>query len=235
MTRWRAIVAATAVAVITTTGVAAAVSEPAPPGAAPIEVTGAPTTPMASPAEVSAPSLPSVTQHALGAEVVGAAQARPVPAAEAAVTEVIQLEIIGGELVLATPSATVTLERVLGSDVTWTGILPSVRVVDARGTHEGWDVRWTVTGLDVAATSTAVRAPHARVRLDPAAPVVVDGTPDGLLTGRAGPGVRAGRTLFGAAPGSGGGTYEAGGAISVRLPSSIDADRVVVQLAFAVV
>lgn len=235
VTSWRAIVTATAVAVITTTGVAAAVSAPASLGAAPISATGAAATPMASPPEVSSPSLPSVTQHALAAEVVGAAQARSVPAVESAVTEVIQLTIIGGELELVTPTATVTLERVLGSEVIWTGTLPPVRVVDARGTHEGWDVRWTVTGLDVEATGTAGRAPHAKVRVEPATPVVADGTPDGLVTGRAGPGVRAGRTLFRAAPGSGGGTYEAGGAISVRLPSSVDADRVVVRLAFALV
>lgn len=62
--------------------------------------------------------------------------------------------------------------------------------------------------------------------MEPGAPVVAAGQP--------GPATRHGRTLFGAARGTGGGTYEAGGVVTMRLPRSVDAGAVVVDLAFTV-
>ena len=148
-----------------------------------------------------------------------------------AVTQVVQVAVIGGPLELASDQATVVLERVPGSKADWVGTLPPVRVVDARGTHEGWDVRWAVGGVDVD-SPTPNHVPAAKVHLEPGEPVVVAGLPDGLAAGKGGPGVPKGRVLFSAEPGSGGGTYEAGGTVSVRLPSSVDASAVTVRLTF---
>jgi hypothetical protein len=168
--------------------------------------------------------LPAVTLHAIDPALVQAAQ----PNVQQSVAEVIQLSVIGGPLELVTSEATVTLERVSGSDRDWTAALPPVRVIDARGTHDGWAVSWTVSAVD------GVQVNRAKVKLEPGAPAVVAGTPDGLAAGKGGPAVRKGRILFNALSGSGGGTYEAGGTVSLRLPGNLDAESVVVHLAFTI-
>lgn len=179
-------------------------------------------------AAVVAPPLGEVTVHGLGgASAVVAATQADRPSTQSVVQE-IRLTVIGGELSLETTSAVVVLEQV--SEREWVGVLPPVRVVDARGTHEGWDVRWSVNGVDVAGTERKV--PDALVRLEPNEPVVVAGLADGVVAGKVGPGTGKGRTLFEAEPGWGGGTYEAGGAIRVRLPGGVDATSVAVHLTF---
>ncbi len=232
MARWRAALAATVTAVAAT-GALSMVVDAAP---APSRSTAAVVHMPAAATEHAAPAapLPPVTEHAVDPAVLAAAQSNATPAGGQSVTQTIQLTIIGGDLALASDHATVTLERVAGSHDDWVGTLPPVRVVDARGTGAGWTVRWTVTGVDVQGEGRPSHVPAAKVRLEPGAPAVVAGLPDGLAAGRPGPATRHGRTLFSAAAGTGGGTYEAGGVVTMRLPHSIDADSVVVDLAFTV-
>lgn len=186
----------------------ASVSRPTPPAARPT-------------------ALPPVTEHPISVPDLPASSG-----GTQSVTQVIQVAVIGGSLELVTDQATVVLERVPGLKADWVGTLPPVRVVDARGTHEGWEVRWAVSGVDVDSTKPS-HVPFAKVQLEPGQPVVVAGLLEGLEAGKPGPGVPKGRTLFSAAPGTGGGTYEAGGTVSVRLPSSVDASAVTVHLTFS--
>lgn len=233
-TSWRTIVTATAMAVAATAGIAAVVDAAPAPTSDPSPVVAISAAALGDASGATAAALPPVSEHALDPSLVAAAQAPVGHTAGQSVTEVIQLTIIGGELSLVTDHASVTLQRVPGSDRDWTGALPAVRVIDARGTFAGWDVEWMLTSLDVQGAAIHGQVPDAKVRVDPAAPAVVDGTPDGLAAGKSGPAVHKGRTLFSAAVGSGGGTYEAGATVSIRLPEHIDADSIVVELAFSV-
>jgi hypothetical protein len=172
-------------------------------------------------------ALPAVTLHTVDPALLAAAQ----PDEPQQVTEIIQLSVIGGPLELVTNEATVTMHRVSGSDRDWTATLPPVRVIDARGTHEGWAVEWTVGAIDVQGSGSD-EAHRAKVEVEPGTPAVVAGTPDGLVAGKGGHALPKGRLLFSAQPGSGGGTYEDGGTLFLRLPDDVDADSVVVHLAF---
>ncbi len=232
-TSWRTVVTATAMAVAATAGIAAVVDAAPAPTTDPSPAVAASPAPLGT-ASAATAALPPVTEHALDPALVAAAQAPVGPAAGQSVTEVIQLTVIGGPLSLVTDHASVTLQRVPGSDRDWTGTLPAVRVIDARGTFAGWDVDWMLTSLDVQGAATRAHVPDAQVSVEPAAPAVVDGTPDGLEAGKAGLASPNGRTLFSAAAGSGGGTYEAGATVSIRLPEHVDADSIVVELAFSV-
>lgn len=231
---WRAMVMSAVTAVAATGALAVVVdAAPAPAGSGTAAVVAPDAVaPDAAPSAATPAPLPPVTEHALDPAMVAAAQAGAASRGGQTVTQTIQLTIIGGELSLAADRATVALEPVSGSDRDWTGTLPPVRVVDARGTHEGWAVRWTVSSIEVEGASGPTHVPAAKVHLDPTDPAVVAGLDEGLAAGRGGPGVREGRTLFSAEPGSGGGTYEAGGTVSLRLPASVDAAGVTVHLAF---
>ena len=68
-------------------------------------------------------------------------------------------------------------------------------------------------------------------KLHPGVPVVVAGLAEGVEAGDPGRANHRGRTLFRALEGWGGGTYEAGGVVTVQLPASVDADHVTVRLA----
>lgn len=225
MASWRAVTGSAIVALAVTAGVAAGVDAAPAPDPGPAQLVGTPTT-----LPTPVPELPAVTQHPVPADVLAAIASAP--AAPQTVTQTIQLTITGGELSLVDEAATVALEPVPGSTRDWTGTLPPVRVIDARGTHEGWTVRWSVTSIELAGTASHV--PVGKVHLDPAQPTVVAGLDEGLAAGRRRPAVRQGRPLFSAEPGTGGGTYEAGGTITLRLPASVDASGVNVHLAFAV-
>jgi hypothetical protein len=183
--------------------------------------------PRATPPAARPTALPPVTEHPISVPDLD----QPSSGGSQSVTQVVTLSIVGGPLELATEQATVVLERVSGSKADWVGTLPPVRVVDARGTHEGWEVRWAVGGVGVESFKRS-HVPAAKVQLEPSDPVVVAGLPDGLAAGKPGPAVPKGRVLFSAAPGSGGGTYEAGGTVTLRLPSSVDASAVTVHLTF---
>jgi hypothetical protein len=215
------------VALAVTAGVAATVGASPAPGSGPREVLDTPATPPAP-----TPPHPAATLHTQPADVLAAAT--NAPSASQSVTETVQLTIIGGDLELVTPSATVALAEVPGSAREWVGTLPPLRVIDARGTGAGWTVSWAVADIEVAGSSRTERLHGATVRVTPGRPVVVDGLPDGLSAGRPHTARPGGRTLFSAAPDTGGGTYEAGGKISVRLPASVEAQQVVVSLSFSV-
>jgi len=143
-------------------------------------------------------------------------------------TQTVALTINGGDLSLESDAATVVLHPA-GSRTEWIGDLPPVRVIDARGTLEGWAVEWTVGSLEVDGQPR-----RGTVRVTPAAPVVVAGGSDGLQAGREAAARRQGRVLFSADADHGGGTYEAGGQVTVRLPASVHPEDVVVHLAFSV-
>jgi hypothetical protein len=143
-------------------------------------------------------------------------------------TQTVALTINGGDLELEPDAATVVLHP-SGSSTQWIGDLPPVRVVDARGTLEGWAVEWTVSTLEVDGQPR-----RGTVRVTPGAPVVVAGGEEGLRAGREPLARRRGRVLFEADADHGGGTYEAGGRVTVRLPSSVQPDDVVVHLSFSV-
>lgn len=228
MASWRAVTGSAIVALAVTAGVAANVGATPAPISGSGEVVDPPTAPL-----TSTPQLPAVTQHAIPADVLAAAAASA-PTAPQSVTETVQLTIIGGDLELVTPTATVGLSEVRGSDGEWTGTLPPVRVIDARGTGAGWTVSWTVASVEVKGVSGTDQVDGARVHLTPGRPVVVDGLPEGLAAGPTWSSQTAGRTLFSAAPDTGGGTYEDGGELSVQLPASVEAHDVVVSLTFSV-
>jgi hypothetical protein len=213
-TSLRATLGATVLTIAATAAVAAAVE----PGAADEADSGQVTASAhATAAPHVEPELGPVTTSDIDPAVLAAAQTGASGEGQS-VTEVIELTVVGGDLQLVTDHATVSLERV-GSSREWVGTVPPVRVIDARGTGDGWTVRWTVADVSVGSAG--------RVRLAGDEPTVVAGLPDGLYGQR-------GRTLFGAEPGYGGGTYEAGGTVSVRLPKKVEADEVVVDLTFSI-
>ena len=151
----------------------------------------------------------------------------------ASAEQTVTVGVIGGGLELATPAATVVLERVDGSDRDWSGPLPAVRVVDARGTHEGWTVEWRLAAVELDGSPTT--APRgARVILEPQDARVVHGLAGGLGVGPGGPAQSNDSVLFTARPGGGGGTYEAGAMVRVRLSAPRSAEQVVVRLQFTI-
>lgn len=225
--RWRAVVVATVLAVSATGALAATVRADPPPDPAMRTVAGPSAVGGVGPAQ----PLASVTGHPVDPAVL-AAFAAPRGSAQT-VTETIQLSVRGGDIELPSRHASVALRPVPGSDGDWTGELPPVRVVDARGTHEGWSVRWALAAVDVEGTSRGEAMARARMRVAPDEPIVVDGLPVGLAAGDAAPSVPHGRILFAAARGTGGGTYEAGATVSLRLPRSIAATEVTVELTFS--
>jgi hypothetical protein len=219
---WRqvAVVAATVATAVVAFGPSVDAADPSPvahgrPG---------PTTP-AGPGP-SGPALGPVTVHDLEGQPVLPAPERDGQAVE----QVVQLQVVGGSLTLEDDLVEVPLSR--GADGTWRADLPPVQVVDARGSHAGWEVRWSLDEvvLDGAPPPRSVGA--ARVQVRPAAPVVVDGTTGGLVAGRTANGAGHGRQLAAARPGWGGGTYAVGGTVSVRVPRHLEADEVVVRLRY---
>jgi hypothetical protein len=156
--------------------------------------------------------------------------APPGTASGSSMVQVVKVEVRGGSLSLTDDRAEVALVR---HGRTWSGELPAVRVVDARGTHAGWTVRWAVADIEVSGCVKAkVRPSH--VRVDPAEPVAVHGLPDGVHAGRSSVGAGPARTLMRAAPGWGGGTYVGGGTATLRIPGCTSASSVVVTLNYSV-
>jgi hypothetical protein len=222
----RAFLGATVLAVVATASAATALGSGSEVSLGTVSV-DAPTAPAGLATHRSSGTLPSGTTAGVDPAVLAAMQAAGDDAPQS-VVQTIELTVVGGALDLVDETASVRLTRVPGTDRRWTGELPPVRVIDARGTHAGWTVRWRVADASV---DGATR----RVRVDPGDPVVVAGLPEGLHAGSAGPaGSWRGRTLFEARRGYGGGTYEAGGTVTLRLPRAVDADEIVVELAFSV-
>ncbi|WP_436794224.1 hypothetical protein [Actinospongicola halichondriae] len=177
------------------------------------------------------PALDPITRHAIDPAALEAA--RSGIGGATSVMEEVRLEIVGGELTVGPADREVTLHRVPGTRAEWVGDLGPVEVVDARGTHDGWTLRWFVDGIDVAG-SERHRIPAAKVRVVPGDLVVVAGDRQGLTIGRAHPATKKGAVLLSADRGWGAGTQQIGGTVSLRLPASIDAETVSVRLSFAV-
>lgn len=136
--------------------------------------------------------------------------------------QILQLSVRGGSLSLVDPHRAVTFESVRGRHAV-ASIAP-VRVIDARGSGAGWVVRWSVEAV----TADGSDLPVGSVRVVPGQPAVVAGDPAGVTRG-----TDDGR-LFQAAPGTGGGTYEAPSTVTVRIPRGVPARNVVVRLVFSV-
>jgi hypothetical protein len=131
-------------------------------------------------------------------------------------TEVIELTVVGTVLALASDPAPRVELRSTGNGSKLRGVLPPVRVIDARGTLTGWQVEWATTDEDVV--------------LDPDAPVVVAGVADGLVRGRAARATAAPRIVFGACAGSGGGTYEGGATVTADRSADAGDGEVTLEL-----
>lgn len=176
--------------------------------------------------------LPPVSEHPLPPHVSSGASGSAAESTAGPLVQVIQVQVHGGGLTLATNQVTVTLERAPGSHRDWVGTLPAVEVIDARGTHSGWRLRWSAATLELTDSPKAAHVPLSKVHLEPGTPIVVAGERAGVVAGKPGPAVHPGRLLMEAAPGFGGGTYAIAGTISVRLPTSVEAERVSVTLSF---
>jgi hypothetical protein len=160
----------------------------------PIVLAGPTTT--ALPANDSAPTTLVVPSPGTRASTTSASQA-------------IAVSVLPGPLTLVTERTVIDLHSVDGQVLC--GRLPPVRVIDARGSGDGWRVRWSVESF----TAGGRRLPPAAVDLVPDSPTVVFGLPAGLYAG-GGDGADR-RVLVGAEPGTGGGTYEAGASVEARL------------------
>jgi len=154
----------------------------------------------------------------------------PATEANAAIGQVVGVSVRGGDLYLAEASTSLSLVPVSGSPSEWAADLPPVRLVDARGTLEGWRVMWSLTALQV----DGKVAGQAGMWLIPQAPDVVAGAPEGLALGRCTEARDGARSLLSASKNHGGGTYEAGAKVRVRLPDAWVASEVRVRLAFTV-
>jgi hypothetical protein len=105
----------------------------------------------------------------------------PRPSSGSKLEQTVQLTIDGGELDLQMTAARVQLTRVNGSDHEWSGALPAVRVVDARGTLEGWEVRWRLHSVVVDSRGpVGLQVLAATVEVQPGPTVVVEGDPQGV-------------------------------------------------------
>lgn len=162
--------------------------------------------PAAIEAQSAAAPLPAVTEHPIPSWSVPAKTSD----GGSATAQVIQVEIVRGELRLVPDEAVVELTR---DGTGLVGTLPPVQVVDARGTHEGWTVWYRI--VETPAGEPGVHIAPGKTSLVPSEPVVVHGTSDGLTSGRSGTG-RGRFPLFSAARGAGGGTYEAGGRLRIH-------------------
>jgi hypothetical protein len=135
----------------------------------------------------------------------------PQPSPATAAMQGLRGAVRGGAMSVTPGQVHVSLTRA-GDGSHYRGVLPAVRVVDARGTLVGWHAQLrvvTVDGTDVANT---------RVRSLPDAPAVIDGQHAGLHAARS-TDLHAGATvdLCHATPGYGGGTYRCGAHIDVAL------------------
>jgi hypothetical protein len=213
--RIRALVVATVVSLGVTMAVAGLVgaSPDGPASRATVAHAGAAVTHAVPPVREAA--VPPVRDASVPPAVLAAARSSRV-AAQSDV-QVITVAVVGSGLTLGAHEVRVDLHPTGRGSRMWTGTLPPVQVVDARGTHVGWTVRWSVSSSDA--------EPHGRegvVWVDPSAPAVIAGDLDGLVAGRPGPSLPGGRTLFSARPGWGGGTFEGGGSVSMLVPRELD-------------
>jgi hypothetical protein len=156
------------------------------------------------------PTTPSTTTPLPAPQVhrVNAPDAPETAPAVRVVQQQVSVAVIGGDMTIAPESERLTLTRVGGSD-RYTATLPTVRVVDARGTLAGWTARVAPIDLPDAAT----------LRLDPGKPVAIYGNQSEIERARpSNATTSAAATLMSAAPEGGGGTFEVNGVLTVTVP-----------------
>lgn len=134
-------------------------------------------------------------------------------------TQTIQVTVIGGPLYLPEDRLSVDLVPARPGAARLAGVLPPVEVVDARGTHAGWELRWAVDEAWLLTPAGRVPVSHQRVTVEPGVPEAVHGEPHGL---RAGPTCPGAGLLATAAPGAGAGTYAVGATVSVDVPRGLE-------------
>jgi hypothetical protein len=143
-------------------------------------------------------------------------------------TQQLIVPVLPGPLTISPATVTVSMRR-NGNGNHYTGAIPTITVVDARGTLAGW--RATVTLV----SATGVHAPRIDARLFPDRPVVVYG--DAFGVGRAHPGALddgSAQLLCSAMREHGGGTYSCGGRIDAnRRDRTVDAFTITLALAVA--
>jgi hypothetical protein len=143
---------------------------------------------------------------------------RDVTGAGGSLTQTIQLTVIGGTLRL--PDDRPRLDLVPAGPGRLVGALAPVEVVDARGTHEGWELRWSVDEAWMATAVGPVLLTPQRVMIEPATPEAVHGEPFGLYAGPTCPGSGL---LAHAEPGGGAGIYAVGATVTLEVPRGLEA------------
>jgi hypothetical protein len=150
---------------------------------------------------------------------VGPPSERDVTGPGGSLTQTIQVTVIGGPLYLPEDRLSVDLVPARPGAARLGGVLPAVEVVDARGTHAGWELRWAVEEAWLLTPAGRVPVAHPRVTLEPGVPQAVHGEPHGL---RAGPTCPGAGLLATAAPGAGAGTYAVGATVTVDVPRGLE-------------
>jgi len=149
------------------------------------------------------------------------------------VDQTLSVSVLPVQLTVSPPTESVSLSKAQGQGGggSLTGSLPTVTVVDARGSLVGW--RATVSLQSVAGVSDADLA-KATLCVSPDAPTVVAGNPPEVSAGRQVCG-SAGDPLqlFFAPPNGGGGTFSDTGTLTLRLPG-VHAASAAATLAVAV-
>lgn len=148
------------------------------------------------------------------------------------VDQTLSVSVLPGQLTVSPPTESVSLTKAQGQGGgPLTGSLPTVTVVDARGSLVGW--RATVSLQSVAGVSDSDLA-KAKLCVSPDAPTVVAGNPPEVSAGQqVCGGVNDPLQLFFAPPNGGGGTFSDTGTLTLRLPG-VHAASAAATLAIAV-
>ena len=148
------------------------------------------------------------------------------------VDQTLSVSVLPGQLTVSPPTESVSLTKAQGQGGgSLTGSLPTVTVVDARGSLVGW--RATVSLQSVAGVSDSDLA-KATLCVSPDAPTVVAGNPPEVSAGhQVCGGVDDPLQLFFAPPNGGGGTFSDTGTLTLRLPG-VHAASAAATLAVAV-
>jgi len=157
-------------------------------------------------AHVTSPATSARPPVQIHAVPVSAATSEEV-AATRVVEQQVSLAIVGGDMTIAPSAESLTLTRVDETDG-YTADLPTIRVVDARGTLAGWNASLRATDVPASATFT-LKPGHARA---------VYGNQSEVQTARPSRATEGDADLMFAAPGGGGGTFDVNGTVIVTLP-----------------
>jgi hypothetical protein len=149
-----------------------------------------------------------------------------------ALSQTVRLQVLPGPLRLSNDRAMVHLRPALDHAGRLVGTMERVDVVDARGSHEGWTLEWSVAEAWATTATGRVSLDPETVTVVPTPPEPIHGEPAGLTPGAA---CRGAGLLVDAEVGAGAGTHRISADVSVQLPpgESIDARAVVIQLSLS--